>query len=41
MFYTVFTLQIYLLIMTLEKAVLYSIDITTIPSHHSPDKGST
>ena len=44
MFYTVFTLQLYLLIIALVKAVLnvlHSIYLTTIPSHYSPGEGCT
>ena len=44
MFYTVFTLQLSLLIMAQEKAVLivlYSIYLTTIASHHGPGEGCT
>ena len=44
MFYTLFTLQLYLLIIALEKAVLnvlYSVYLTTITSHHGPGEGCT
>ena len=44
MFYTLFTLQLSLLIMALVKAVLnvlYSIYLTTIPAHHGPGEGCT
>ena len=44
MFYTVFTLQLSLLIMALVKAVLnvlYSIYLTSVPTHHSPGEGCT